>query len=516
MSSPFFIAMAPRKKTTSKAVKSQPKSDSKHLVDKTPRQQQKALNKIYNVTTPNQTRAFTKSDEQNSMQDYIPFGVGNLLPQKLAELYRKASTSRAILNTKTQLLVGKGFQSENKAVENRLKDPISIKGETLNAVESKVAKDCWIFGNGYIMVSKRGGTTFFSHKDATQVRVKALTTEERTGNKKIETKFIIHPNFRDYEATKEFAVTIPEYPEFSKAVDGTNHSLIQIKDYEPEWTYYGLPEYIGAYSDGSLDTDYLISKYNFDRLKNGFMPSCIIDVFADMDESDADNFIKAMSESFTGEDNSFKMFIRVMSDASMETKVQFLTDELQGSYLELMETVTSKIVRANRIFPELAGIQTAGKLGTSGAKELINQYELVMNTVIIPKQDTHLEVWNNLFEKELKIKDPQLTFINAMPISFKSLIDIDKTLTKNEKREILGYKATEETSVREALDGREIAAMLEIAVAVRNGSLPPESGVKMLMVTYGIEEKEAKDIIPVPAPPTEPDEPIVKPKPTEE
>lgn len=474
------------KKTKASNVGKQKKSTKKPVVSDVEKQK-KRLNKIYAVTTPNKTNAFTIADEKNNPFDYIPFGFDNALPRKLAELYRKASTNRAIINSKTQFTMGAGFESENEQTQEVINSIVSTEsGENLNDIERKVAKDCWVFGNGYILISKtsKGDTEsiFYDHTDATTVRLSVDKTE-----------FIVHPNWFRYEEDKSIAVKYPVYPKFTN-VAGAMRSMVQIKDYEPEWTYYGLPEYIGAYTDGSLDTDYLISKYNFDRFRNGFMPSAIIDVFADMDESDADNFIESMQEAFTNEDNSFKMFIRVMSEKDMETKVQFLTDELQGSFLSLMEANTTKIIRANRYFPELAGIQTPGKL--AGTKEILNQFDLVMSSVIVPKQKMHLEVWNLLLTNENKIVNPELKIKNTVPISYTNLIDINATLDKNERRKILGFEEKDEEGVRESLQGAAVEEMLNIAQSVRDGRMPVENGIEMIIVAFGISREEAEAVIP--------------------
>lgn len=183
---------------------------------------------------------------------FIPFGNDNALPRQLIKLAREVPVHRAILNSKTNYILGQGVQSSDPQTASFLKLPNNRK-ELFSVTLKKLCFDYLTFGNCYyeLVTNKKRSFVFVYHQDASRVR---LHTDGHTA--------LIHPNWdlftgNDVE-TQCIASSLREtqciaslrstalFPEFSPGADGLQHSIVHIKDYEPEFTYYGIPSYFAG------------------------------------------------------------------------------------------------------------------------------------------------------------------------------------------------------------------------------------------------------------------------------
>ncbi len=165
---------------------------------------------------------------------------------------------------------GAKFVTNNETVKKYIKD-VNADGETLRDVFKKLADDYYTFGNAYLEgVLYDGGLNLY-HLDATTVRMSKEKQE-----------VYIHPDWRRYNSQKEKTQVIPIYPKVK-----SSRFVIQFKDYEPTFQFYGLPDYIAALEHVAVD--YEIGKWNHTKFKNGFQPSAIVEINGDMGEEEAKN-----------------------------------------------------------------------------------------------------------------------------------------------------------------------------------------------------------------------------------
>jgi hypothetical protein len=131
----------------------------------------------------------------------------------------------------------------------------------------------------------------------------------------------------------------------------------------------------------------------------------------------------------------------------MAAKVDILQDIKEGSWLELGQIARENIITAHEWSQSLAGLSTAGSLGTN--QQIRAEFEIIQNTVIKPIQDQLLNQWLNrtlLEAAEYEGKDfgnNQLDILNNMPVSFAGDIPVSQVLTMDEQREVLGFTAQE-------------------------------------------------------------------------
>ena len=348
---------------------------------------------------------------------FVPFGEDNLFPQYLAKLKRQSSTHRSVLAQKTIFTSGAKFVSDNDSLKEYIKN-VNADGESLREVFSKLADDYYTFGNAYLEgVIYDGGVNLY-HIDATTVRM--------AKNKKIA---LVHPDWAKYNTMKDELNEIPIYPEVKN-----NRFIMQYKDYEPTFSFYGLPDYVAALEH--IAVDYEIGKWNHTKFKNGFQPSAIVEISGDMGEEEAKKLVNEAQKKFVGEGNNGKIMFIVKNGDTSAANVSIIKDDQDGSWLDLQRITDQNIVTAHRWQPSLSGLVSSGKMNNTGS-EIRIAYDLAMTTVIRDTSDLILNGIKTILYDEMGILSSELSIHYEPPISFATQIDPTKVLTINEQRALL-------------------------------------------------------------------------------
>ena len=348
---------------------------------------------------------------------FIPFGTNNLFPQYLAELKRKSSTHRSVLAQKAVFTSGAKFVTNNETVREYIKD-VNADGESLREVFKKLADDYYTFGNAYIEgVLYDGGLNLY-HIDATTVRM--------SKNKK---QVYVHPDWAKYNTMKDKLNIIPLYPEMSGS-----RFVMQFKDYEPTFQFYGLPDYVAALEH--IAVDYEIGKWNHTKFKNGFQPSAIIEINGDMGEEEAKKLVREAQKKFVGDGNNGKIMFIVKNGDAANANVQIIKDDQEGSWIDLQRITDQNIVTAHRWQPSLSGLVSSGKMNNTGS-EIRIAYDLAMTTVIKDTSDLLLNGLRTILYKEMGFLPEELIIHYEPPISFATQLDPKAILTINEQRKML-------------------------------------------------------------------------------
>ena len=239
----------------------------------------------------------------------------------------------------------------------------------------------------------------------------------------------------------------PLYPNFEAHPDeaGVEYSILHIKNHYPNFNYYGIPAYISAALHCELE--YRIAKYNQSQFDNGFMPSAFMQLFGASTTEDAEAAVAAIEEKYQGTGNNSKLILQVLSDPAMKANIEILQDIKEGSWLELGQIARENIITAHEWSQALAGLSTAGTLGSN--QQIRSEFEIITNTVIDPIQNQILSQWLNktlLEAGEFEGKDfgnNQIDILNNTPVSFAGDLAVSQVLTVDEQRDVLGYEPLE-------------------------------------------------------------------------
>ena len=376
---------------------------------------------------------------------WVPFfkDDSNTFPNDCAKRAKRSSTHNALIESKVGYVVGEGFNAHRGAEtveiekEKNLSDYLSSVNnhdESLIDVYTKCARDLITTGNFAVEVVRSGGQQFIFHKDITTVRLEKADQDNRINN------VYVSPDWskikKNTRAGQEEKITVvPAYRYGSKE----SNSIYYSREYSPEMRYYGIPDH---YSAGLwVDIEYYIPKFNIDKFKNGFMPSAIIDLFGTEppEGMTAQEYLDKIVEKFTGEGNNSKILFQMLDSQEQKSSIQILDNIKDGDFQKLHDLAVQNIITAHRFTPSLAGIQTAGKLGS--VQQIQTEFEIISNTVIRPYKDKLLRVFNTLI-KEAGF-DVKLDVHTSSPVSVTSLILPSEVMTINEQRQLLGLEPLE-------------------------------------------------------------------------
>jgi len=389
--------------------------------------------------------------------------------KSLIAIVNNSPTLRRIIEDKTNMVVGDGFiPMKGKANTllttsmkgqiitddslNEIEDVISqvnLHGQNLQEVLAQLAFDYDAFGNSFceIVKGKVGSEpfTYIYHVPVYNIGIRKAEADQIIKSVGIydnweEVPLTTDGIFYESEGFRE----VPMYPDFKKFEDGTQRSVIHVKQYAAGYFYFGLPEWIGAKMWAEME--YRIQRFNTSKFENGFMPSGIMQFFGSITPAEAKKLVEGIESKFTGMANNHKLFVQVLRDEKLKANWIPTSKENEGEFLNLQNLAASAIVVANRWSKSLAGFATAGQLGTN--QQIRQEMEYLQNTVIKPRQNLLLSKIINPFLKEISAYNPafiDLTFSisNTLPVSFMGDIAVEDNLTQDEKREILGYSPIE-------------------------------------------------------------------------
>lgn len=356
----------------------------------------------------------------------------NVYINDLALRARRSPTHSSILYFKYIFTVGNGFiytgqddkERQLNAKEKAFADKVNLDNESLYDIYKKVARD-YIFGaNCYVEDVVAQSVHSLFHKDTTTVRVA-----------KTKDSFYISSFWRDIKRgrdTKELPVIeLPKY-------DGTGkqkNSIIRLTHYEPEFEFYGIPDYHGVLL--WVDIEHLIPKFNLDRFKKGFMPDIYMALFGEPPEGNSrEQYVKKVVDRYTGEENFHKILVELLESKEQMAQFHEFTNTLkEGEFLEMDKLANQRIISGHRWFSSLSGLAVPGRLGNY--QQILEEYDLALNTVVIPSYRTPIiEMFNKIiksagFDFKVQIK-------NLTPLSVVSQLKVNSIIFKNEGRRMMG------------------------------------------------------------------------------
>lgn len=334
-----------------------------------------------------------------------------MFPNALALFSRQSPNHRGVLNSKVSYCLGDGIHpiEENDKATLELISKINYEKESLNDLQIKLYLDRFMTGNYWIelITDARRSFLWLNHLDATQCRLS-----------KDQEFVMIHPNWSRYEGKGDKNLTkLPLYPNFVQD-DKDDFSAMRCVyhgfDYEPEFTYYGLPRWIAG--KDSVQIDLRTNKWNLGRLKNSFRPGATM-VVPVADEEEGKEVTKNIKQHYAGEEKQGKTLIITKSRALESEKAdqtQYIahTTEDKGSWLLLHKQSLSDIIVAHSWYRALTGIADNTGFDT---ERILNEYYTALSTVITTEQKYFVQIYNKLFMNVVGQELP-ITFKNSPPL----------------------------------------------------------------------------------------------------
>jgi len=406
---------------------------------------------------------------------YVLYGETNLMPNYLIERFNNSAIHKAIVISKVNQIMGDGIVSLNNpmATVNLIN-----KKDNVHDVMKKCALDLVLFG-GYALniIWSRDGKTIAEiyHLDFSKIRCGKINPESDEIDK--------YYYSLDWTNTKKYP--IEEYDAFNNE-DGEASQILYYKAYQPNNSYYPVPDYSGALA--AIDIDVQIKEFHSNNLKNGMLPSLWIDFVNGIPDDDQKRIItRALEEQYSSVNNAGRPIISFNESAELSPKItQIPASSNDGYYQAIYDDIVRTILSGHRISSgELFGISTANKLGSKD--EITTHIEYIRETVILPYQHELLPTFNKLvslkFEKPTMFEIKPLTIYEDGDIERQAVVE-QPTVTPVEAEQI-----TINENLK-GLKGREYQALMRVVREYNKGKITRQQAVSMLKSGYGLTEEE--------------------------
>ena len=355
-------------------------------------------------------------------KNLVYFGIDNLYPFELIDLYNDSSTHNAIINGKVGYTIGNGLFGEDIETKKWLSQA-NIDQDWTSLMKS-LSLDYELF-NGYaIEVIKTKVGNQYHHIDFANIRLGLDGTIQYADD------WITDKGTRNYKPNIQYLERYnPRNPEQKRGV-------IYHVDYRPNLKYYPLPVYVGSLAE--IKTDVQIGDYWLNEVENGFVGGTLIQHNNGVPETkeEAEKFEKAFQEKF-GKATGTKivhLFSPAKDNGSEITNLN--GNDLHQRYLEMSNRVKESIFIGHRVTnPILFGVKEEGQLGARNELDLA--YEIFTNTYIAERQNTLLRTI-----KKLAFLEIQRTDIEIIPLKPIDTIDLTsdiilQNLNRDEIRELI-------------------------------------------------------------------------------
>jgi hypothetical protein len=376
---------------------------------------------------------------------YIPFGQDNMFPELLNQLYYTSPLHGAIVDFKTNAIVGGGYTLETAKMSNedKLKLYTFEKKMKLNKTSKAIAQQLIVHQRGYFKLCYNDKGELYKIHNVSPEKV-------RVARDKI-----------TYFMCDDWSARIDVVP--IKRAHPTNRDLEQLYVYEimtlgQEW--YSLPQYTSALNFAFLSGE--LSFFAKSNIQNSVFPSFAM-MFPKRPQSEEEkHMIKNTIDRLKGAANAGKAVAFFANSADQLPKIESLpTNNNDKLFHEASALNTEQICFSHTIDPILMGVRTTGALG--GGADIKQAYVVFEKNVVMPLRDQVEEIVNELLALA---KIPGTYMINNFQIINETIVEIEGDASKTADA-INSLSPLVATKVLNAMTPNEVRAL---------ASLPPMEG----------------------------------------
>lgn len=315
--------------------------------------------------------------------EWVLYGPNNQFPIDILEYRNSSSLHDSIIESKTNLIGGKGFlfgetrEASNEFLVNNWK--LVPFWRKLDSVFWLVARDQQTFGYScYEVIYSMDRTRIV---DINWIDASRIACGKRNEFGEIKSYFYSE----DWKNTKQ---NVPREIEAYNPNGEAVRQLVFIKREENNMNYYALPTYFSALR--WIKADGLMAEYNLAAINNGFSPSIIFKFYKKPTPEERRMNAEAIKSQHGGAKNAGKAIILYSDGKDLSPDVDTLdATNIDARLLQVADQIVQQIVTAHRSHPQLLGISTPGRLGLS--QELYESWEIFNAMVIRPERKLVLD-----------------------------------------------------------------------------------------------------------------------------
>jgi hypothetical protein len=386
---------------------------------------------------------------------YIPFGQDNMFPELLNQLYYTSPLHGAIVDFKTNSVVGGGYtlKSEGMTNEDKLKLYTFEKKIKLGKIERAIAQQLTVHHRVYFKLCYNAKRELYKIYNVSPEKVR-IARDKQT-----------------YFLCDDWSARIDVTP--IKKYHPTNSDLEQLYVYEimtlgQEW--YPLPQYTSALNFAFLSGE--LSYFAKSNIQNSVFPSFAM-MFPKRPQSEEEkSMIKHTIDRLKGAANAGKAVAFFANSADQLPKIESLpTNGNDKLFHEASALNTEQICFAHTIDPILMGVRTTGALG--GGADIKQAYVIFEKNVVMPLRAQVEEIINELLEIA---KIPGEYTINNFQIINETIVEIEGDASKTSDA-INSLSPLVATKVLNAMTPNEVRALASLPPIEGGDVMPTETPV---------------------------------------
>lgn len=430
---------------------------------------------------------------KDNNSDLIKYGADNSFPQNLINQLDESGTATACIDVLSQYIYAEGLVNEQLG-NFKINDK-----QTFNELIAEVTSYVSPFQAVplYVMRGLNGKVKELKLVPFEQIR----RTDRGT--------FIVNPTFGTKQFKKEKS---KEYPAFY----GAEITPQELQEHVFEWgeevgeilyyfrkkpmkNHYPIPTFYSAIED--INTDSENSKYELESVTNSFLPSGILNIVGNYDDTQRDesgmtqqDYLDQTLLQFTGSEKdetgaSGRQKLLILQAKTKEELAVYQPLSNEG-ILNAIENstrrVAEKVARAFGVPPFLIGL--GGNVGFS-TNIIADNIELFNNRVRVLQ-----ELISDAFEQCFPNLDFTLTQLN--PIKYINP-EVFAKLTDAEIRAIGGYETvdTEQTTTITLAQTLGVGGTQSLVGILQDTVLTPSQKVQTLIILFGLSEEQANKLI---------------------
>lgn len=429
--------------------------------------------------------------EKVAESDLIKYGTNNLFPQELIRYISESGTATSCVDILNQYIFAEGLVNENlgsfkvnktQTLNQLIKKTVpyvsNFQGLAWHIIRSANGKVAEIECIPFEYIRKKG--------DGTLVYNPTFSLTNKFEEKLNE----VYPPFRGKEInSSDLAEHIVKY--------GSDKGEILYFFIEKPCQYiYPIPTYHSAISD--IETDAENSKYELESVNNSFLPSGIMTLVGEVDDTNEDekgkterDYIEDTLSQFTGnekdqtgESGRQKLLVLHAKSKDEIPNYQQINNEGILTAIELStKRVAEKVARAFGVPPFLIGL--GGNVGF--ATNIISDNITLFNNRVLILQDIITEAL------ELTLPENDYSLTQLTPLKYIAP-EIYSKLTDAELRELAGYETDENKtqttiSLAQTLGVGSTTSFIEI---LKDPLLQEEQKINALVILFNLPKEQAE------------------------
>lgn len=310
---------------------------------------------------------FTEKQFRN--EPFVRWGVDNMEILRWYEYSDFSPIHSACIRSKVDNGAGKGFEKDYR---------INTK-ETLNDILKQIYWEFIVGGNVFFEVVWKKDRTQGLH--SLHLIPSKFMRAGQPENQELfsDTWYYCH----DWVNWKKAGII--EFKEFDPR-NFNDRQIIHIKNYQPGYLFYGVPDYLSSMLDIRLSR--AISEFNLANIINGGSPSLWIHFPTEAPDSqnEQEDILRRLEERYRGASNAGRIIVSYGGESGKPEITQVQQNLQQGMFSEIFGLVRENILAGHKIVDgSIIGLPNPTGFNSS-AEQLETTYKLFMKTSVYPMQ----------------------------------------------------------------------------------------------------------------------------------